>query len=335
MNSTSLGDLAQTFTLQRRSTELRNEMTRLSKEMTTGVVADTQKHLRGDLTQLASVEHRITVIKTAQTSNAESASFAEAAQLRIGRVLESLQDTGNAVLAYASSPLASVSTDTSQRAEDALESVIEQLNARHAGRAIFSGTATDTPPLIGKSELLDAVRPVVLGATTAVAALDAIEAWFDDPAGFSAAAYRGTNMNLQPLVAAPDMAVPFDLRADREEFRMLLRDMVALSFAGDPALAMSPGERKELAIMAAENMQRTQDALLAASAKLGVSQEAIERESTRMSNETVILQDLRNRLIGSDPYMTATELEAVQPQLETLYAITVRSSQLSLVNFLR
>ncbi len=42
----------------------------------------------------------------------------------------------------------------------------------------------------------------------------------------------------------------------------------------------------------------------------------------------------RTELIGADPYDTATEMEAVQGQLETLYTVTARLSRLSLADFL-
>ena len=41
------------------------------------------------------------------------------------------------------------------------------------------------------------------------------------------------------------------------------------------------------------------------------------------------LQIARNDLIGADPYETATELEAVYGQIETLYTVTARIAQLS------
>jgi flagellar hook-associated protein 3 FlgL len=46
------------------------------------------------------------------------------------------------------------------------------------------------------------------------------------------------------------------------------------------------------------------------------------------------LQNAQLSLLSVDPYETATKMQEMQTQLQTLYAITARAARLSLVDFL-
>ena len=70
-------------------------------------------------------------------------------------------------------------------------------------------------------------------------------------------------------------------------------------------------------------------------AGLGSLQGRIEETATRNSAERTSTQLARLGLVGIDPYETASKLEDVQLQLQTIYTVTVRSSRLSLTEFLR
>ncbi len=70
-------------------------------------------------------------------------------------------------------------------------------------------------------------------------------------------------------------------------------------------------------------------------ANLGTVEAHIETVSVQSASETSALEILKANLLSVDPYETASELQAVQTQLETLYALTARMSRLSLVDFLR
>ena len=67
---------------------------------------------------------------------------------------------------------------------------------------------------------------------------------------------------------------------------------------------------------------------------LGALQQRIEETSTRNSAERAATTIARVELVGTDQFETATRYENTRAQLESLYAITVRSSRMSLVGFL-
>ncbi|MCE8007053.1 flagellar hook protein [Aestuariivita sp.] len=335
MKATAIGDLAQTFMLQQRSTQLRASMLRLTQEMSTGIVSDVQSRLGGDFAKLSGLEHRMTIMDGLRVANTEAAGFTEAAQMRLGRVTDTAGELGNSLLALAASPGTGVVSGSADRAAAALEDAVHELNAKFAGRALFAGVSTDSAPLIDAGAILDELRVVAAGAGTAAAAITAVGTWFNDPAGFEATAYQGSTTDLQPFAINEDRSIPYELRADDPAVRAALRDMAAAALVTDPALGLSGAEQAQLVSDIGESLLVVQDDLIGLSANLGVTQEMIERASVRQETERLALEDARNTLLAADPFETATELEAVQFRLESLYAVTVRSSQLSLVNFLR
>ena len=70
-------------------------------------------------------------------------------------------------------------------------------------------------------------------------------------------------------------------------------------------------------------------------AEIGSAQAHIENASARNAAEKTALEISRNELVAVDPYETATRLEAVRNQLDTLYALTVRMSRLSLAEYMK
>ena len=60
----------------------------------------------------------------------------------------------------------------------------------------------------------------------------------------------------------------------------------------------------------------------------------LDRIATRNAAEVTSLTMAKNTLLEADPFEAATKLEEAQFQLQSLYTVTVRSSELSLVNFL-
>ena len=78
-----------------------------------------------------------------------------------------------------------------------------------------------------------------------------------------------------------------------------------------------------------------QDQLTKLRADIGFSQSRIQNVSTRNAAQTTSLEYARTALLEADPYETATKLEDVQFQLQSLYSVTVRLSELSLLNFMR
>ena len=118
----------------------------------------------------------------------------------------------------------------------------------------------------------------------------------------------------------------------------IVEPLKALATSAILDLGMFGGQsdlRAELSGAAAEAMLSSADALADAQAEVGTGQGAIERARSRISAERNALEIARAEIVEADPFESATALQTAQIQLESIYTITNRLSNLSLVNFLR
>ena len=225
-------------------------------------------------------------------------------------------------------------SDLAAAAESALGSIVSGLNTSVAGRALFSGTATDRVPLEGVDPLLDALRTVIAAETTPDDMMIAAQAWFDDPAGYSATVYQGSDSALAPFALSDNDSVALDVRANDPAVRDMLFTASIAALADDPALGLTQEDQISLLSKAGIAMISANNNLISLQSRVGFAEAGIDRISTRNAAEQTSLEFAKGDLLGADPFETATRLEDVQFQLQSLYSVTVRMSQLSLVNFL-
>lgn len=335
MNALSLGDLAHTFLLRRQSAQIKQDLTRLSEELASGRTTDTRTHLNGHFTALADFERELRLLDRHSNTAAEVGAQSAVMQTALGKV----QDRAGALAETMALASASASPGDNRTAADQarseLDTIIAALNTRVAGRAVFSGVAVSTAPLVDAEALLTDLRSAISGATTAADVMAAADTFFDDPGGaFETTIYQGDTTDLSPFDLGSGESVTLSLRADDAALRTVLKNVAIAALADDPSIALSDGEAKQLLQTLSVGALSGQDSVTRLRANLGFAEERIEMASVRITSEMTSLEVARNALLEVDPYQTATQLEALQTQLETLYTITARSSRLSLVNFL-
>lgn len=334
MTSTSLGDLAQSFMLQRRSVALREDMTRLTDELSSGQVSDVRQVLAGNHNYLTGLERSLEVLNGYSVANSEAAYYTSAMQVSLEKVQDSGSALGLDLLLASGGPIGVVAGNPSENAKTQLQGIINSLNDDIAGRSLFAGTATDAAPLPDADTLLAQVRTAVTGQTTPEDILAAAETWFADPAGFDATAYSGSTTALAPFSLSDTERVALDVRADDDAIKDLLMHVTVAALAADPVLGLTVPMQSELFGLTGIGLQSNQDQLTNLRSSIGFAEERIEMISARNQAEETSMEFARNALLAADPFETATELESVQFHLQSLYSVTVRSSQLSLVNFL-
>ena len=335
MSEFSIGDLAYGFMLRRQNTDLKQSLTRLTTEMASGVAVDTAAHLSGRFELLSGFERSYTLLETYRVSASEAGTAAGVMQTALGTVADQTAALTDR-LVPASSAVTSTSLETTaQTARGNLDAMISALNTSIGGRALFSGTLVSGRPLSGSDTLLDELRTNVSGLTTSADILAAADNFFDTPGGdFETMIYQGGNENLAPRELGSGETVRLDIRADDPILRSAMKVAAVAALVDDPALAFDPGEAQELLTRLTEQSVAAQSGVTALRADLGYAEERIEGASARIAAEIASVDLARRELVSVDPYQTATELEAVQIQIETLYTLTARSSRLSLVNFL-
>lgn len=335
MNITSIGDLARGMTLRTRATDIKTQIETLSYEMSTGRVQDVSGRLGGDYSQILDLDRSLARLDAFGIATSEAALFTDTMQLSLKTFGDSVGDMTASLLAYGTANQPVNHEQASQQAKNELDTMISALNTRVGGRSLFSGTATDVSPLQSSNELLTALKSQLTGLATVADIRLAAENWFNDPAGFDAVIYQGSNGTLSAMPISENESVTLPITATDPAFKAALKDVAVAALATDSALALSPDQRTALFTQLGVDLANSQDATVKLRAKVGAAEARIEEAATRNSSARTSLEFSRNELIAADPYETAAKLQTVQFQLESLYSVTVRNANLSLVNFLR
>lgn len=334
MTAVSLGDLAQSFMLRQRNSALKQDMNRLTKELATGQVADVRQVLSGNYSYLTDIERKTDVLTGYRVATAEASHFASSIQVALGKLDGITQTLSSKLLIAGTSVVGTTSGDIATEARSAFEGMVGALNTDIAGRSLFAGAATDQQALVNSDTLLNELKLAIIGATTPTDIMAAANAWFDAPTGYAALAYQGATEPLAPFTVSQNEKVTLDLRATDPGISKMLRLAAVSALADDPAFGLDVTAQSELHALTAQDILATQDDITALRANVGSVEARIDTIASRNAAEMTSLDFTKSALLDVDPFETATHLEEVQFQLQSLYSVTVRMSQLSLVNFL-
>jgi flagellar hook-associated protein 3 FlgL len=327
------GDYARSLVLRRQNAETRAQLDTLVTEVGSGRKADLSGSLRGQFTPLAALEADLAALASFRDSATELRGRAEAMQ----GVLEALGATARDTGAQFIAPLPSGSGADQTLAEDArdrFEAAVGQLNTSFAGRALFAGVATDGPALNSGASMLAALETAVAGLPDAAAVEATVRAWFAPGGDFDTLGYVGAAETPAPQAIAAGRAADLPVTASDPAVREFLTGLAMAALSVRPPIAGNASERKELFEAAGLTLMNAESAIVGTRARIGLVENAIDRASVTNAAEETALRTARSELTDVDVYETATELEAVQGQLELLYAITARNAGLSLVRAL-
>ncbi|WP_306115824.1 MULTISPECIES: flagellin [unclassified Roseovarius] len=335
MNLQSIGDLAQTFKLRQQNVFLKQQMARLTDELASGRTANLTQQLAGSFGHIADIEHDLVVLQSYQASAKDAATSTAAMQAALDTVQSLAGDLGQTASIAGVTTGPAIVDSVAVQGRGTLETVISAFNTGVGGRALFSGTEIETAPLASADTLLNEVRLALAGALTASDVIADLDTFFDTPGGgFETLIYQGGTAFLSPYQLGEGESVKLELRADDTAVRNVLKNTVMAALADDATLPLNSGDRVELAKQSGIRLLTSQDELVGIRSSLGFAESRIEQAAARISSETSSLEMARTNLLSIDKFQTATELEQVQIQLETLYTITARASRFSLVNFL-
>lgn len=336
MNFTSLGDLSQGFALRTRNAALRSEMQTLQIEVTTGQAASTRKHVHGNYAHLSEIERSLTLLDGYRVATHEAETASNRMQIALDGIDVNVNDLSSQLLLASQSGSATSLDQASEKAVQVFKSVVGYLNSTAAGRGLFSGAASNHAALADADAILSQLRTDLAGETTLSGIDQRLDAWFDTPGGgFDTMAYTGGQSPGAPFRLSEDTHVAVALRADHQVFRDILKSTAKAAVTNDATLGVSSDLKVNLLKSAGENLLSSKIDLVDLQAGIGLSQELIDQSLARNEAAATALNIARNGILGVDQYEAATGLEAAQSQIESLYAATVRSSRLSLLEFMR
>lgn len=331
------GDLARSFLLSGRNTALQTRAETLTRELSSGETADTSGRLKGDLAPLASIERGLTQLDSYRLTRGETATRAEAMQRALATVTERLEETGASLLQTNGEGASAMSATAGVPARGAFLQAASALNTEAGGRALFAGAATDGDALAPGEDMLAAIETAVAGASTAGDVVSAVEDWFRAPGGgFETSGYTGADTPAGPVQIGPQTRIEMSVTAADGDVRAALEGLAMGALLTDETLlAGAPGERAELARTAGERAIGASAGIAGLRGEIGSVESRADAAGAAIEAESDALARARDRLVGIDPYETATELQQVQSQIETLFTLTGRLAELDLAKFLR
>jgi flagellar hook-associated protein 3 FlgL len=336
MSYVSVGDMAQLFQMRRHNAQLKTLSSQLSEELTTGVRQDTGAAVRGDFTALAGIDRSLASLASYKLATTEAAQLAGTQQVALDTLQTMLSDAGPSLLSASTSSSQTMISATTGDARQKFISAISALNTNTAGRYIFSGVASDTRPLPPAEDILAALTTEIAAETSATGIAAAVTAWFDAPpggGGYLDVAYQGGGA-LAPVHIGAGETAELDATAADPQLRNALKGLAIAALVSQGALGADAVGRSALTRAAGEMVMSAESGLAALQALIGGTEAQIDDAATRNSAETSSLKIARSGMVAADPYDTASALQAVQTQIETLYTLTARLSRLSLTEYL-
>lgn len=338
MKYISVGDMSQTYLMRRHNVQLKTTMSRLSEEVVTGVSQDLGTKVGGDFTALAAINRSMTRGEAYKQVAAETDLLAGTQQDALETIQGHAQAIGSTLLSASFASSYNMIESGARNAEERFEAVVDALNVNVAGRYAFSGTTTDTKPVASADTIITGIEAVVNGMTVAADIIAAVDDWFDAAAGgggFLDQAYLGSATSLSQVRLSETDTAQLTITAADSTIRDMLKGF-ALGTLIARDLVPDDLETRSLLIRAAgERITSAEGGMTTLRADLGTIEAIISDAQTRNATQVTALEIARKELIGVDEYETATALEATQSQLETLYTLTSRLTQLSLTDYLR
>lgn len=330
----SVGDLARTLVLRSNQMRLRQEMDQLAVEVATGIVRDPTKHLHGDTAGLQAVDRALSRLEAFRVSTAEATLISGTMQTALDEIQTRSELLSQTLISAELTPNESLLATMSEDGRNTLGQTLGSLNRSVAGRFLFSGTATAGPAVQGLEDLLVDLRTTLAGETTLAGVNARLDTFFGAGGGYETLSFQGAATGLAPLKLGETETANLDIKATDDAFRALLKPLAMAALANDDALGFDLDLQVEMLAQAGRDLLAAQQPIVELRAGLGMTEARIEQSIARNSSERTALSLARLELVGTDEFETATQYEAIRGQLESLYAITVRSQRLSLAEYL-
>ena len=209
-------------------------------EAVTGLAADRAEKVGGDIGRLRGIETLLDDNEQRHIGIAQFEAEARSVQTALGFAREAISGLGveRETAANLRDDEAVQAITTQARAT--LESLFGQLNSPHAGNYLFSGAASDTPPLVDVDTFLTDIAPQISGLGVGNVNTN-LDTYFTDPAGgFLTNIYQGsTTADAATREVSQARCLGVDTRVDDPAIRDTIRNLAVVVLVGESSL--SPG----------------------------------------------------------------------------------------------
>lgn len=332
--------LAPRIELQRQQAEFAAR----AQEVTTGRYADVGLELGIETGRTVGARLEMEMLESLMISNKTALARMDVTQ----QALEDLEATNTQLLAaLVAIPTGNTaSTAMEIEAQAALERVGDLLNGSSDGSYLFAGTNTSERPIVRYADGPQAVVEAAFLTRFGFAVGDAAAATitnadmtdflqnefadlFDDP-GWGTDWSTASDTNIVSR-AAPSERVTTSVNANEEAFRDTVRGMVMVGALGLSSL--NDEARQAVIDEARQVMGEAVSGVVAQSATLAFSQQAVSRADQRLSLARDLLEQDIALFEGVDPVEAKVRLDLLSTQIEMSYALTAQIARLNILNY--
>lgn len=333
MTGMSIGEGARQFQLSRQNTSLKTDLGRLSAELSSGQKSDKTVATNGLSARLSGIEHSLGLLQSYRDGVRETGQSLNSLQSVLANVDNMRSNlAGDLLLVSPDSPTSQIN-EAGKTAFADFGRVLSALNTRQGDRNILSGAAFNQPSFSSPDTFLASLASAVSGESTAVGIIAGVENWFNDPNGFALSGYLGDSGEKVSKSLSRNEDIILDFRGDSPEIRDLLKGL-ALAVLADQLPGIDQSAKAELLQNAGVTLHASASSMTEIRARVGSAEAKMEQALVFHTAEQTMLFEAKNSYVVADPFETATQLQALQIQLETHYAMTARLSRLSLSAYL-
>ncbi len=331
-----MSDLSYNQMQQNSASTLRLSLQAAGYEMSTGLSANLVEALNGNVGEVYEIDLALKLLDQHSTSMTFGANRAATTQTALGNALDALGTVGIdlegavAIEDMVSAGLFAAST------EQMLETVVGSFNTTYAGRYLFAGAAETTQPLDPAADIIEDIVALIDAAPDATTALADIDFYFDDPTGgFQTTIYNGSAEDAAGILTPDGNRIDYAVRADDGAVKDLLKGLATAAAFGHSTMPGMPGADAEILGASAQSIRDAEQDLIAVRTDLGFAEENIAVTQTLITAEVGALQLAKLELVGVDAFDASVRFADIENQLNALYTVTARVSNLTFTNFLR
>ncbi|MEM8569339.1 MAG: flagellin [Pseudomonadota bacterium] len=330
-------EMARMQSFHRRASAIETQLQQVSKELTTGLKSDLHEATAGNLGKLHGIERAIARQEAYSRNVTIVEQRLDGMQSGLAKIREPLAELGvdMASAAGISDYMASMTLADSARLD--FKQAVSALNTKFNGQSLFAGAGLDSAALESGETILAELDTLVAADATAADVIATIEDYFGDPpatGAFYTNGYVGSTTDMGSVDIAEGDRVDFSVRADDDEIVAALQALALAAVVSGGALSGSQQEQMDVIAEAGTQLIQANESLTDYAGSLGVIQEHVETTKAHNLAESSALDIARANLISSDQTEAATVFQALEAQLETVYTVTSRLSQLSFVNYM-
>lgn len=336
MSSIFFGDMASATRNMRLTTQVKQDLDKYTYEAASGQKQELAEALSGDFSPLASIERSLRTLESYDVAIQEANLFATSMQTSLDTVAGHVEELSTSLLTASTNGDATSVSVAATDARTRFDGVVSILNTRVGDRSLFSGTATGTTSLISSEDMLADLSTAVAGATTVSDVETIVDDWFMSAGGgYETLAYQGSDKPLSSFALGENDSVQLKITAENKGIREALKGLALASLADEGVFPAGSEEQIELLRTAGQTLMTAKAGVVDLQSKVGNVEARIEQANVTNSSATYSYAAAKSELTSADPFESASLLKQTETQLQLIYTLTSRMSQLSLADYIR